>query len=770
MSEIFTNKISSLNKVLRKEYQRLFGETVTPLKPQNDGSEYDSIGAWPEYILHTKSCKKSTHGCCVPCGYSNIPSVVSNSKAYRRSLLSQITWIFSNFEENIIAKQRLRVSGLTNRVVIAPTGSLFSAHEIPHDVLREMLDCMCSYRNGHNLQVIFETHVEDFLRAADSGLLDSLVPHFNNLQSVFIFGFESKNDYTRNVLYGKGLRIEDFERAINVSKGFGFPSGAFVFVGNIGMRQADMIHDASQTLKYLRGLDVIPVVMFANIKQFTIPHFLYMYGQYKIVEPLTMHSVICELMKVFGDEEKNLPWMIADPVGGPPDPEYHSFKDSVFTCSDCSRLILEGIREVRQTYDFSDYVSHTKRVEKCQRCIHCEPDDSNLLRKTMDFITNVKPDRYLEHEKRLRSSFGHNLIRVKAELLCLGIKSNPLVEAVAPHFNDKGYIHGTQISLENDVLVNVPTGELFVDHYSPFTIRLENNRMLLLKHDNPVSYCTTPSADSDDLRGYYRTTEASLLRPHSREVLFYTPVLSCAYANLGKKCLFCTFKNGIGEKASLVEILRKHPHLSEYPDLSLGAATPNLDDFGAESFIGIMEDLRRNGYRFNTSIEIVPPKERSEIGRLKAAGASSIIMNLELYDDEIRKRVCPGKSQVTIDEYRTAWIEAVRVFGEGNVSSVLIFGLEPEDNTIEAARAMVEIGVIPTIIPFKPYDDCSHELKQDYTFTDPERYFFVSKTVANMLIKKGLSPSMQRGCTRCGGCSLEKEFVASYDLLHQGTS
>ncbi|MDG9423164.1 hypothetical protein OLF92_11820, partial [Streptococcus pneumoniae] len=66
------------------------------------------------------------------------------------------------------------------------------------------------------------------------------------------------------------------------------------------------------------------------------------------------------------------------------------------------------------------------------------------------------------------------------------------------------------------------------------------------------------------------------------------------------------------------------------------------------------------------------------------AGARSIGIHVESMDDEVRRRWMPGKSRVSMDEYRAAWREAVRVFGWNQVSTYLIVGMgEDADEAVE---------------------------------------------------------------------------------------
>ena len=152
------------------------------------------------------------------------------------------------------------------------------------------------------------------------------------------------------------------------------------------------------------------------------------------------------------------------------------------------------------------------------------------------------------------------------------------------------------------------------------------------------------------------------------------------------------------------------------------------------------------------SVECAPPENSSYLLRLKNAGATAVVMNIEIYDEELRKKICPGKGIISNQRYFDSLRQAVKIFKEGNVSSVLIVGLQPKHDIIIASEKLVEIGVIPTLIPFKPLDGTPME---SLPLPDCEDYIEVSREVAIMLKKRHLEIDRTSGCAACGACSLE---------------
>ena len=96
----------------------------------------------------------------------------------------------------------------------------------------------------------------------------------------------------------------------------------------------------------------------------------------------------------------------------------------------------------------------------------------------------------------------------------------------------------------------------------------------------------------------------------------------------------------------------------------------------------------------------------------------------------------------------------MELFGRGQVSSVLIAGLQPYDDIVRECEKMTEIGVFPTIMPFRPFDDSD---LAGQPMCDPDEYIRISELLGGMLRAHGLAPQAMQGCTKCGGCSLEND-------------
>ena len=88
-------------------------------------------------------------------------------------------------------------------------------------------------------------------------------------------------------------------------------------------------------------------------------------------------------------------------------------------------------------------------------------------------------------------------------------------------------------------------------------------------------------------------------------------------------------------------------------------------------------------------------------------GVNAIYMNMELFDDELALQIMPQKRAISKERYLALLAQATSIFGEGNVRSLLIVGLESIESTLDGVRALAEIGCDPILSPFRPAPETS---------------------------------------------------------------
>lgn len=118
---------------------------------------------------------------------------------------------------------------------------------------------------------------------------------------------------------------------------------------------------------------------------------------------------------------------------------------------------------------------------------------------------------------------------------------------------------------------------------------------------------------------------------------------------------------------------------------------------------------QRLGNRWPCSNAIAAQDEES-LRRLHASGADVVSMNMEVWDDRIFAQLCPGKMRsIGYAEWIRRLVKAVDIYGEGNVHSTFVSGVEmvllygfsdlsaAVTSTARGFRFLMQHGVIPKI-------------------------------------------------------------------------
>jgi len=227
---------------------------------------------------------------------------------------------------------------------------------------------------------------------------------------------------------------------------------------------------------------------------------------------------------------------------------------------------------------------------------------------------------------------------------------------------------------------------------------------------------------------------------------------------IGKGCKFCSSDHySCGEVRTatieqIVETVQEAWKESEEYSLALSGGSMKQPDRGAKYFAEIVKKVIDVTPDIGISVELAPPTTNNYIDLLVEVGVKTLIMNLEFCDEKIRVELCPGKSEISQSRYFEALSYAVEKLGRGNVSSVLIAGLEDVQKTIEGARKLIDIGVMPTIMPFRPYDLSEMNYSTRQKVTSPEILFEIERDLKSYIYKNGYKYGCPNGCLNCNAC------------------
>ena len=134
------------------------------------------------------------------------------------------------------------------------------------------------------------------------------------------------------------------------------------------------------------------------------------------------------------------------------------------------------------------------------------------------------------------------LMRLKARLLCYGVKSDSktrkIMTDVNPYVIEKGFVHAAHFQID-DMIINACMEDRFCKK-SPFSIEYRGGVLSLM--EGGAFVCEIKVLELPDwckimVEGH---CIGKYLRPHSMQCISFWPYLQCAYYQEGKQCKFCS--------------------------------------------------------------------------------------------------------------------------------------------------------------------------------------------------------------------------------------
>ena len=247
---------------------------------------------------------------------------------------------------------------------------------------------------------------------------------------------------------------------------------------------------------------------------------------------------------------------------------------------------------------------------------------------------------------------------------------------------------------------------------------------------------------------------------HGRDVLATTVLQSCIrYQSRTRTCQFCAIGQSLAAgrtierktPAQLAEVAEAAVRLDGVRHMVMTTGTPASADRGA-AILAESAAAVKAAVDLPIQVQCEPPDDDSWFGRLKQSGADALGMHLEAVTERVRQRIMPGKAQVSVARYFSAFEAAAPVFGRGQVSSYILAGLgDTAEEILGVCERMVAIGVYPFVVPFVPISGTPLE---SHPAPAPAFMHAILKPLARMLVASGLkSVDVKAGCAKCGACS-----------------
>ncbi|MBI5375526.1 MAG: hypothetical protein HZA77_08830 [Candidatus Schekmanbacteria bacterium] len=254
-----------------------------------------------------------------------------------------------------------------------------------------------------------------------------------------------------------------------------------------------------------------------------------------------------------------------------------------------------------------------------------------------------------------------------------------------------------------------------------------------------------------------------IMQQHSTHILGTALSNFCTYKIEGKGCKFCAldaghnyvFKKPEEIREVLTALKEKGILGKDILEININSGVMENEEVSAESYLEAIKTMKEVS---NLPVYAqLCPVDGKMIERLHDAGLDSISFNIEIYDETIRKEICPGKGEIPVSRYLESLSMASSIFGKNQTSSWLIVGLESPESSIKGMEEIAKAGAIPHLTVFRPLEGT--ELAK-IAPPDPQKIIRIYKELPRVLNQYGLNPLETRsGCTKCNGCSATLEAI-----------
>ena len=357
-----------------------------------------------------------------------------------------------------------------------------------------------------------------------------------------------------------------------------------------------------------------------------------------------------------------------------------------------------------------------------------------------------------------------DLIKIKSEVLCWGIKTNNTAEQIYqiqhPTAHKRTGNVGLHLLLDDKLVINAIYGEKFSET-SPYHLEKTKNGFILCKNSDDICQFKTIQPPA----WYFKKTKdgtlmSNIFLQEGKETLITAIWNNCCYFSNNTQCRFCVlgYEKGVEMKKvdQIAETVRVA--LQENPNhyVHLTGGNTFSSDHGIAYYEKYVKAIRAVNKSVPISLEVAPPNDCLWLKKLADAGANGFSINIEVWDEKKRKVICPGKSKIKRKLYFAAWKKGVELLGKYKISSMLIVGLDSKESIKDGVKSLIKIGVKPTLIPFRPF---SKGQLLYLSPPNPEEFMELSEFAGREMAKNNADYNLFVGCEHCGACTMENDYL-----------
>lgn len=261
---------------------------------------------------------------------------------------------------------------------------------------------------------------------------------------------------------------------------------------------------------------------------------------------------------------------------------------------------------------------------------------------------------------------------------------------------------GISMALEGDVWANVPItahNPNFVER-PPHVLDVAGSGYVVRSGDLEVRAEPVPVPDYHSRTNRWGEAYTSYAYSHTDRVRI-SPIEGC-----GVICKFCDlpfeYRYRTKRIEGLVDSVRVALEDEALPakHVLISGGTPKKSDHGylQETYRAVLSAFP------DTPVDIMmmPVDGLLDLDELGRLGVNQLSINIEMFNEELARKVMPAKARAGIQSYLDFIEGAVQQLGPGSVRSLILVGIEPEEDTLRGVEALAARGAEPVLSPFRP--------------------------------------------------------------------
>lgn len=310
------------------------------------------------------------------------------------------------------------------------------------------------------------------------------------------------------------------------------------------------------------------------------------------------------------------------------------------------------------------------------------------------------------------------LYEYKLDLLYYGIAIgdeayNSLKKGESGKVNNEDYIttKGLMLLLDNQIYVNANLND-----ESVYKLDVVNNNFVIKQSGKlicDVDVIQPPEFALNNVSLPNGCWITDLVNVHGDRIRIQ-PIRGCA-----NRCMFCDLNKFCYEEKKIEDLDKAFKYAEDtvgfkHALISGGSPRKNKKSYDYLNDVYKYFGLKY-GDKYPIDVMLVPRgldvlKENEEdykdfLLQLKSWKIKGIYVNIELYNDELRKKLIPHKELVGKEKYYQFISLAVDIFGKENVKSCIIVGVEDKEDTLKGVEDLCKLGCMPVLSPYVPIDD-----------------------------------------------------------------